>query len=355
MQPSQPQPALLFIPDISGFTQFVTETEISHSQHIVQELLEILIESNDLGMEVCEIEGDAIFFFRTGSRPSVISLLQQVEKMFTRFHSHLKLYEHQRICPCGACKAAITLTLKVVAHFGEVAGLAIRDHRKLFGKDVIVVHRLLKNNLDKKEYVLFTDSLDDAAEANSLPSWYMPHRATEQYDVGEVPFSFADLADLHKNVRAELPVHNSAAKTYVAFAEKQPIDHSMQDVFNTLLAMQRSAMAERGSGNAILKIGESHPCLITRNNNRNVVESVTMSEDRIEMVEMSEKGVAGYRYIMDKAAPDKTNLSIEMLVRNNAFFRIGMAFGIRSRMVKKITSFFSDLKAAAGGVTMPAA
>ena len=31
------QPALLFIPDISGFTRFVTETEVSHAQHITRD------------------------------------------------------------------------------------------------------------------------------------------------------------------------------------------------------------------------------------------------------------------------------------------------------------------------------
>ena len=83
---NQPQPALLFMPDISGFTQFVNETEILHSQHIVQELLEILIDSNHLNLEVCEVEGDAIFFYRFGDKPDLKGLLLQVEKMFIRFH-----------------------------------------------------------------------------------------------------------------------------------------------------------------------------------------------------------------------------------------------------------------------------
>ena len=50
---------LLFIPDISGFTQFVNETEIDHSRLIIQELLEILINANEIGLEISEIEGDA--------------------------------------------------------------------------------------------------------------------------------------------------------------------------------------------------------------------------------------------------------------------------------------------------------
>src|SRR5436853_17042 len=159
MAPSQPQKALLFMPDISGFTQFVNETEIIHSQHIVKELLEILIEANQLELQVGEIEGDAIFFYKLCEKPDLKNLLKQVEKIFTRFHQHLKLYDHRRICPCGACKTAVDLTLKVVAHFGEITPLVVKEHKKLFGKDVILVHRLLKNNLGKREYFLFTDSI----------------------------------------------------------------------------------------------------------------------------------------------------------------------------------------------------
>src|ERR1041385_4550016 len=169
MAPDQPQPALLFMPDISGFTQFVNETEIVHSQHIVQQLLEILIDSNHLNLEVSEVEGDAIFFYRLGNKPDLQSLLQQAEKMFTRFHAHLKLYEHQRICPCGACKTAVDLSLKIVAHFGEVTGISVKDHKKLFGKDVILIHRLLKNSLERKEYVLLTEHLAGESNATKLP------------------------------------------------------------------------------------------------------------------------------------------------------------------------------------------
>jgi Protein of unknown function (DUF2652) len=51
---------LLFIPDISGFSRFVSQTEIEHSRLIIQELLEILINANQMGLEISEVEGDAI-------------------------------------------------------------------------------------------------------------------------------------------------------------------------------------------------------------------------------------------------------------------------------------------------------
>ena len=38
--------SLFFIPDISGYTNFIQTTEIEHSQHVIAELLEVLIEAN---------------------------------------------------------------------------------------------------------------------------------------------------------------------------------------------------------------------------------------------------------------------------------------------------------------------
>src|SRR4029079_7626254 len=113
---------LLFIPDISGFTRFINEMEIDHSRLIIQELLEILINANQIGLEISEIEGDAILFYKYGDAPELKDLYAQVEKMFCEFHRHLVAYERRRICQCTACSSAIDLTLKVITHYGEFTG-----------------------------------------------------------------------------------------------------------------------------------------------------------------------------------------------------------------------------------------
>jgi len=56
--------SLLFLPDISGFTEFVQTTEVEHSQHVISELLEVLIEANTEQLQLAEIEGDALFFLQ---------------------------------------------------------------------------------------------------------------------------------------------------------------------------------------------------------------------------------------------------------------------------------------------------
>ena len=133
---------LLFIPDISGFSRFVAETEIDHSRLIIQELLEILINANNMGLEISEIEGDAILFYKFGDPPALGEIYRQVEKMFVEFHRSIIAYEQGRYCQCKACISAINLTLKVITHYGEFTGYHVRNFSKLIGKDIIVAHQL---------------------------------------------------------------------------------------------------------------------------------------------------------------------------------------------------------------------
>ena len=153
--------SLLFIPDISGFTHFVQNTEAEHSEHVIAELLEVLISANTQDLKLAEIEGDALFFYKEGIIPSQEKLLAQMESMFTAFYSHLKILEKNRICPCNACATASDLQLKIVAHSGDLQFLDVQGNRKPFGSSVIEAHRLLKNSVDSDNYVLVSRELAD--------------------------------------------------------------------------------------------------------------------------------------------------------------------------------------------------
>ena len=162
--PAAADDVLFFIPDIGGFTKFIAETEIQHSQHIIQELLELLVDANALGLKVGEFEGDAVLFFRNGAPPSLEQLVQQARKMYLDFHSHLKKMEYKRICQCGACASAGSIALKMVAHFGSASTMQVKDHVKFIGKDIIIAHRLLKNSVTVPEYLLVTQSTLSGSE-----------------------------------------------------------------------------------------------------------------------------------------------------------------------------------------------
>ena len=148
--------ALIFIPDISGYTKFITETENKHSKHIITELLEVIIGANTLKLQVSEIEGDAVLFYRKGDPPKLNDLLSQVKEMFLAFHTQIKVIQRDNICQCGACRTAVELTLKFITHFGILDEISVQNFSKIMGGDVILAHRLLKNNIDESEYLLLT-------------------------------------------------------------------------------------------------------------------------------------------------------------------------------------------------------
>ncbi len=195
---------LLFIPDISGFTRFVNEIELAHSRYIIQQLLEVLINANQTGLEIAEIEGDAILFYKFGEPVNLGVLYSQVEKMFCAFHQYLAAYDHRKICQCKACVSAASLTLKVISHYGEFATYNIKQFKKLIGKDVIVAHQLLKNDIEQHEYWLVTQNLLADKQPEGTPQWMRWENSIKQTEAGDINFHYAQLGHL-KN---QLPSHH---------------------------------------------------------------------------------------------------------------------------------------------------
>jgi hypothetical protein len=191
---------LLFIPDISGFTRFVTGMEIEHSRTIIQRLLEVLIDANQMGLEVSEVEGDAILFYRFGERPDMETLYAQIERMFRDFHRDLRTYDQRRLCQCQACRSAVELSLKVITHYGEFTGYTVKQFSKLIGKDVIVAHQLLKNDIDQHEYWLVTNELSTNGPAH-FADWMEWNASIKRTETGEIPFHYTQLGPLKDDIQ----------------------------------------------------------------------------------------------------------------------------------------------------------
>jgi hypothetical protein len=194
---------LLFIPDISGFTRFVSETEIEHSRYIIQELLEVLIRSNRIGLQISEIEGDAILFYKFGEAPALPELYKQVEEMFCAFHRCLIAYDRRKYCQCAACTAAVELTLKVITHYGEFTGYQVQHFNKLIGKDVIVAHQLLKNDIKQHEYWLVTNNVTADKEPEDITQWMHWEISNKETETGVIPYHYTMLSELKEQLPPE--------------------------------------------------------------------------------------------------------------------------------------------------------
>ena len=196
---------LLFIPDISGFTRFVNEVEIEHSRFIIQQLLEILIKANEVGLEISEIEGDAILFYKFGEPQQLESLYKQVERMFCEFHQYLVAYDNRKICQCKACISAVGLSLKVITHYGEFTPLSVQKFNKLIGKDVIVAHQLLKNDIPQHEYWLITKDVLQNKEPAELAQWMHWDSSIKHTENGDIPFHYTQLGALKSGILQPSP------------------------------------------------------------------------------------------------------------------------------------------------------
>ncbi|HKC37727.1 MAG TPA: DUF2652 domain-containing protein [Chitinophagaceae bacterium] len=265
---------LIFIPDISGFTRFMNETEIGHSQVIIQELLETIIHANQIGLEISEIEGDAILFYKFGAPPDMNALYKQVEKMFHDFHRYLLMYDQRRICQCEACKTASGLTLKVISHYGEFTGFNMKNFSKNFlnlhGKDIIVAHQLMKNDIDLHEYWLVTDQLMPESMPAQLPEWVSWNSSAKHTEHGSIPYQYTHLTPLKDEIpppeATQLEITN---KVKVVSASRE-FDMDINTLFfNTIDFSQRKNWlvgikdADQVS-DPLLRVGTSHRCLLDR-------------------------------------------------------------------------------------------
>lgn len=188
----QRQNGLLLIPDISGYTEFVNSVEITHSAHIISNLLETILATNELGLELHEIEGDALFFYKSGDPPSLKVMMEQINRWVDAFNVRL-IELMQDLCSCGACQSIPNLSLKVVGHYGEVGIFTIGNRTKLIGKDVILAHRLLKNSLKMNQYVLFSSELLNRMVGQEPAERFQQH--CENYPVfGDVSLGVLEIA-----------------------------------------------------------------------------------------------------------------------------------------------------------------
>jgi hypothetical protein len=223
---------LLFIPDISGFTRFVNDTDIEHSRLIIQELLEVLINANQINLQISEIEGDAILFYKFGALPDVKELYAQVEKMFCAFHSQLNSYEVRRFCQCKACRSAINLTLKVITHYGEFTGYNVKTFNKLIGKDIIVAHQLLKNDIEQHEYWLVTKNLVHGHPPDNLAEWMQWNSSAKQTDTGEIAFHYTQLSHLKEEIPPESIPEPDLSKMEKIMSVSKEYDTSLVNLFH---------------------------------------------------------------------------------------------------------------------------
>ena len=181
---------VLLIADISGYTKFMKQHTIasSHAKQIIVKLLRAMMRAAKPPLKVAELEGDAVFFYARGKASDVDRMAahvkHQIVELFAAFKKELHDIDSLRTCSCDACDHVHDLQLKQVMHAGNVDIARIERFEKLFGIDVILVHRMLKNSVPVHEYVMMTGPMFACVKDFF---GLEPERRTESFEgVGEV-------------------------------------------------------------------------------------------------------------------------------------------------------------------------
>jgi uncharacterized protein YndB with AHSA1/START domain len=144
------QHGALTIGDIAGHTRYLAGVELEHSQDVIADLMNVMVRQMRGLLHLAKLEGDAVFCYGHDEDTDGSTLMAMVESCYFAFARRLRTIERHTTCECNACRLIPTLNLKFLLHHGEFVIHEVAGSPELVGRDVIVVHRMLKNSFTKR-------------------------------------------------------------------------------------------------------------------------------------------------------------------------------------------------------------
>jgi uncharacterized protein YndB with AHSA1/START domain len=196
MMLSTARPTCFLIADISGYTGYLADVELDHAQDILADLIGAVVTALRPNFRLAKLEGDAAFTFAAIEKIDGSMLLDTIERCYFGFRRRRRDVRQATSCECNACSRIPDLDLKFVVHHGAAIMQTVAGRQELLGSDVIVAHRLLKNEvvdqLGISAYALITQRCVDASDLDPAALGMIEH--AETYDrIGEVPVWVHDL------------------------------------------------------------------------------------------------------------------------------------------------------------------
>ena len=132
------QQGFLLIADITGYTMFLTQSELEHAQGILDSLLKSVLAEIKAPLALSNLQGDAVLAYLPESNlPQPQYPLDAIERIYCGFIDTLQSMQRNTTCSCNACQNIKALDLKFFLHYGVYATHAIAGRTELQGPEVI--------------------------------------------------------------------------------------------------------------------------------------------------------------------------------------------------------------------------
>lgn len=184
------QDGYIVISDITGYTEFLSKSELEHAEDSLRGLLGVQLEHTRPPFVVSRLEGNAVISYapREGFLQGQ-TLVDTMEVTCVAFRQVLERMVLNTTCTCRACRNIPSLDLKFFVHYGTFMLQHLGSHIAMVGSDVNLIHRLTKNSIIEitgfKAYTAYTQAAVDALGIGGMCGQMTPH--TESYEhLGDV-------------------------------------------------------------------------------------------------------------------------------------------------------------------------
>jgi hypothetical protein len=192
----------LVLADIGGYSSFLGAVATAHADDafadgkipdayaLVSSLLDGIVSRLVPPLTLSKLEGDAVFAYAAdyGDVPLGPAFRSCIDACYAEFQRRLATAHDVWACRCDACSRIDQLDLKFIVHAGPYVIQDIAGKTELAGPNVVIAHRLLKNEaaqaVGNRAYLLVTATAADrlglrASEAIRLLAEYAPYPAIE--------------------------------------------------------------------------------------------------------------------------------------------------------------------------------
>jgi hypothetical protein len=226
------------ITDISGYTEYLTESELDHAHEILQSLFDAQLKNIRFPLKISGFRGDAILMYTPETcfvNPQ--SFVETLENLYIVFSDTLRQMQFNTTCECRACKNMGKLDLKMCVHYGEYLVQSLGDREELLGADVIVPHRMLKNHVIERTgiraYALFSEAAANALQVHRLCEPLISHKETYEH-LGEVNMFVHNLGSAWEREQARRKILVDPKDAWIAIELDVPFPPSLiWDVITT--------------------------------------------------------------------------------------------------------------------------
>jgi len=233
----------LAIGDITGYTRYLAGVELEHSQDVLADLMNVLVSQMRGLLHLAKLEGDAVFCYEHEGEVDGGTLLAMIESCYFAFARRVQTIDRFTTCDCNACRLIPTLNLKFLIHHGQFGIHEVAGSRELIGRDVILVHRLLKNSYAERTgirgYAMATEPCVRHFGLAPGALGAVEHRETYE-DVGEVRLFVLDLEERWRRAQEEHVVYIAPGEGLAVAEVDLPAPPPI--VWHFLTAPQRRAL-----------------------------------------------------------------------------------------------------------------